>query len=173
MKIPNLFKRKDKSTPRISLCGKLEALVGHYFLSGVGLDDIETLHYDPNVGMNEGIQLSRDKIVAYFLENESIALVRMDILAKLKADTKEYDIQYIPVKSFEEETLNKELLEKYHGDFGRIEWIDDDFMNDDSIEFDYEAFEIIDSGALYLNPKHFSVNQLISVMNAYRIKSSL
>ncbi|SKA71067.1 hypothetical protein SAMN02745111_02152 [Eubacterium uniforme] len=166
MKIINLSEKKDKSTKRVSLCYKLEAIIGNYHLAGAGLDDIETLYYDSDMGIDDAISLSKDKIVAYFLENESFAFVRMDLLTKLKADTEEFDIKYIPVKNFETEVLNKELLEEYFDKSRKIEWIDDDFMNDDSIEFDYEAFEIIESGIKYLNPKHFSVNQLISSLNA-------
>lgn len=49
--------------------------------------------------------------------------------------------------------------------FGNVEWIDDDFMNDENIPFDYDSFEKIDSGIPYLNPKHFSVKNLVSVAN--------
>ena len=45
--------------------------------------------------------------------------------------------------------------------------IDDDFMNDDTIAFDYDAFDLIDSGIAYLNPCHFSVNQLITALKNY------
>ena len=37
-----------------------------------------------------------------------------------------------------------------------IIWINDDFMLDENIPFDFEAFELIDSKVNYLNPKHFS-----------------
>ena len=165
MKITNLNEKKDKSIKRVSLCYKLEAIIGNYYLAGAGLDDIETLYYDSDMEIDDSIPLSKDKIVAYFLENESIAFVRMDLLTKLKADTEEYNIKYIPVKSFEAEVLNKKLIDEYFDILRDIKWIDDGFLNDDSIEFDYEAFEIIESGIVYLNPKHFSVNQLISVLN--------
>ena len=62
-----------------------------------------------------------------------------------------------------------DTVENYYYRIGclqNITWIDDYFMNDASIEFDFEAFEIIDSGALYLNPKHFSVEQFISVLKS-------
>ena len=39
-----------------------------------------------------------------------------------------------------------------------------DFLNDESIPFDYEKFEIIDSGVKYANPKHFSVKRLVDVL---------
>lgn len=41
---------------------------------------------------------------------------------------------------------------------------DDDFMNDENIEFDFEAFDIIDSNIKYVNPKHFSVLDLINAL---------
>ena len=87
------------------------------------------------------------------------------MLNKLKTDTKGYDIRFIPVESFDKEILSKATLETFPISTQRINWVDDDFMNDDSFEFDFEAFEIIDSGAVYLNPKHFSVEQLIAVLN--------
>ncbi len=165
MKLINIFRRKERATPRISLSGKLEAIIGHYYLSGVGVNNIETLYYDPSASEYDSIIPSKANTVAYFLKNESMALVRKDMLDKLKAETKEYNIKYIPIKSFEEEFLNKALLESHLDCTQDIEWVDDDFMNDDTIEFDFDAFEIIDSGVTYLNPNHFSVEQLISVLN--------
>ena len=40
-------------------------------------------------------------------------------------------------------------------------WIDDDFLNNEKLEFDYEKFELIDTGVKYLNPKHFSVKSFV------------
>lgn len=40
-------------------------------------------------------------------------------------------------------------------------WIDDDFLNNEKLEFDYEKFELIDAGVKYLNPKHFSVKNFV------------
>ena len=48
--------------------------------------------------------------------------------------------------------------------FENIIWIDDDFLNDENIEFDFEAFDIIDSGEIYINPKHFSVLDLVGAL---------
>ena len=42
-----------------------------------------------------------------------------------------------------------------------ILWIRDDFLSDENIDFDYDAFEQIDSGIDYINPDHFSVNEII------------
>lgn len=151
---------------RLSLCGKLEAVVGNYFLSGSGVpgECVETLYYDSTVGFYDCVPLVKKNIVAYIVENETVAFVRADILTKLQADTKEYGLIYIPVNSFEAEEfyIDKEmgiphLLE-------HVVWIDDDFMNDENLEFDFEAFDIIDSGEKYLNPKHFSVKNLIDAL---------
>lgn len=45
-----------------------------------------------------------------------------------------------------------------------VVWIDDDFMSDENIEFDFEAFDSIDSGEKYLNPKHFSLENSIDTL---------
>jgi hypothetical protein len=39
------------------------------------------------------------------------------------------------------------------------------FMLDENIPFDFEAFELLDSKVNYLNPKHFSVSQLVYALN--------
>lgn len=38
-------------------------------------------------------------------------------------------------------------------------------MSDENIEFDFEAFEIIDSGEKYVNPKHFSVVDIVAALS--------
>ena len=45
-----------------------------------------------------------------------------------------------------------------------IIWIDDDFLSDDKLDFEYDAFELIDSKVSYLNPKHFSVYQMVCAL---------
>lgn len=49
----------------------------------------------------------------------------------------------------------------------KVVWIDDDFLSDESIQFDFKAFEIIENKIIYLNPKHFSVLQLINALRHY------
>jgi len=160
-------KVKNKNT-YISLCGKLEAMIGNYFLSGVSVPEqaVETLYYDGLIDIDDSVELIKENIVAYFLADESIAIVKKDMLEKLQNDTKEYGITYIAVDNFETEILfvnqEKELPEYLN----EVVWIDDDFLRDESIPFDYEAFEIIDSKVEYLNPKHFSVIQLIRVLES-------
>lgn len=150
--------------PWISLCGKL-AYIGNYFLSGVWVpeNEIETLYYDSSIGRDDCVDLIEKNIVAYYIEDESIGFVKKDISEKLKKESEEYGITYIVVEDFYQELLciDKENIPEYLKD---IIWIDDDFMSDADIDFDYEAFERIDSKVDYLNPKHFSVSQLIRVL---------
>ncbi len=163
-----LVKTNQKRTTeeKISLCGKLEVMVGNYFLSGAEVpgEGVETLYYDSTVRFYDCVPLVKKNIVAYIVEDETVAFVRADMLAKFQADTEEYGLIYIPVDSFdvEEFYIDREmgiphLLES-------VVWIDDDFMSDENIEFDFEAFDIIDSGEKYLNPKHFSVKKLIDAI---------
>ncbi len=159
-------KQNKTTAKRISLCGKLEALVGNYFLSGAGVPEecIETVYYDPTVGFYDSVPLIKENIIAYILENETVAFVRADMLAKFQADTEEYGLIYIPVDSFDAEEFYLDRQMKIPHFLEPIMWIDDDFMNDENIEFDFEAFDIIDSGEKYLNPKHFSVEKLIDAI---------
>ena len=172
----DFFNRKKKlrkeAFPQLSLCGHLEAIVGQYFLYGVGISDIETLYYDSTAGHHDAIATKKENIVAYFINNEKIAFVRRDMQSKLLNDTEGYNISFIPVESFEVECLNRETLEQiseYFNNWESILWVDDDFMNDENREFDFPAFEIIDSGTKYLNPRHFSLKQLISVLEAKEV----
>lgn len=150
----------------ISLCGKLEAIIGNYFLSGAGIPDnnIQVLYYDSTVGFYDEISLVKENIVAYIFEYENVAFVRNDMLTKIKNDTEEYELQCIPVNSFEIEEFYFDREMEIPLLLKNVIWIDDDFMNDENIEFDYEAFDVIDSGEKYLNPKHFSVKALIDIL---------
>lgn len=162
------FKPREKKEikPWISLCGKLEAIVGNYFLSGAGIPDnnFQILYYDATVGFYDEIRLVKPNIVAYILENEDIAFVREDMLTKFKKDTAEYELICIPVNSFEADEFYVDREMEIPDLLKDILWIDDDFMNDENKEFDLEAFEIIDSGEKYINPQHFSVSKLVDAL---------
>jgi len=161
----NIEQKKEKKQ-WISLCGKLEAIIGNYFMSGSGIPDekVEILYYDSTVALYDEIPLVKENIVAYILENETIAFVLTDMLAKFKEDTKEYDLVYIPVESFEIKEFYIDSTMELPRFLQSVLWIEDDFMYDDSIEFDYEAFDMIDSGEKYVNPNHFSVKELLNVL---------
>jgi hypothetical protein len=151
---------------RISLCGKLEAIVGNYFLSGAGVpgECVETLYYDSKIDFYDCVPLLKKNIVAYIVENETVAFVRAGMMDKFQADTEEYGLVYIPVESFEAEEFYLDTEMEIPHLLESIIWVDDDFMSDENIEFDFETFDIIDSGEKYLNPKHFSVENLIDAI---------
>lgn len=154
---------------RISLSGKLEAIIGNYFVSGEGIPDVWnllTVYYDSEIDTyTESVELIPENIVAYVEPDYKWAFVRNSHIEKFKEDTLEYGINYIAVSSFEDEILqcsNPDLLPE---EFSGIVWIDDDFMNDENIPFDYDAFAEIDDGVKYLNPKHFSVVELYQILS--------
>lgn len=146
----------------ISLCGKLEALIGNYFLSNVSPESrIEILYYDATVGIYDAVDTLEKNIVACFVDNESVGFVKSDFSEKLQKETEDYGITYICVDDFSDEQLCVNLSNELPNYLKDIVWINDDFLSDDSVPFDYDAFEIIDSKVDYLNPAHFSVLQLI------------
>ena len=159
-------KKRKEVKQWISLCGKLEAMVGNYFLSGAGIPDneIQILYYDSTVGFYDEIRLVKENIVAYIFENENVAFVREDMLTKFKNDTEEYDLVSIPVGSFETDEFYIDREMNMPHLLKNIVWVDDDFMNDENMEFDFQAFEIIDCGEKYVNPKHFSVIDLVDAL---------
>jgi len=160
-------KQKKSINQQMSLCGKLEAIIGNYFLSGAGVpaNDIQVLYYDATVGFYDAIRLKKENIVAYILGDEDVVFVREDMLEKLKKDTEEYELIFIPVHSFETDELYIDEEVGIPFLLRDIVWIDDDFMSDENIKFDFDAFEIIDRGEKYVNPKHFSVADLVYALS--------
>lgn len=156
---------------RMSLCGKLEAMLGNYYLYGAGIpnNNIQVLYYDSTVKFYDVVPLVKENIVAYIFKNENVAFVKEDMLTKLKKDTEEYELVCIPVNSFEKDEFYIDREMKIPLLLKNIIWIDDDFMNDENIEFDFEAFDIIDSGEKYINPKHFSVMDLVNALYRERL----
>lgn len=61
---------KNQNTSWISLCGKLEAYIGNYFLSGASIPDnkIETLYYDASIDKDDSVELIERNIVAYYMD---------------------------------------------------------------------------------------------------------
>lgn len=153
---------------QMSLSGKLEAIVGGYFLSGAGIPgkNVQTLYHDPTVDFYDAVSLKEENIVAYILTKEKIAFVREDRAEQILRDAREFGLTYIPVTSFRRPELSIDLARTIPAPLRKITWIDDDFLNDENIEFDFKAFEIIDSGQKYLNPKHFSTIDLIAALES-------
>lgn len=176
--INQYFKFKNtvkESFHRMSLCGKLEAIVGKYFVSGAGLPypSIQVVYYDESIKSDyECVDLIKENIVAYITDDEKYAFVKESIMQKFIDDTKEYNLIYIPVGSFDDEEFWVDVESELPHFMKDILWLDDDFMNDENIPFDYEKFELIDSGMEYINPKHFSVRKLADILKAYKDKSN-
>ena len=74
------------------------------------------------------------------------------MLSKVKQDTEEYELFCVPVVSFEIDEFYIDMEAKIPIQFENIIWID------------FEAFDIIDSGEKYINPKHFSVSGLVGAL---------
>jgi len=164
--INELFTDKDRIPyPGLSLEGHLEVYCGRYFVRG-DPDGLEYIYWpvDEN-NLHKALQ-DRSFIVAIVSEKAGFAFVRDEMYDKFRADTKDYRFTYVRLDSLTEENLMCEHPERLPQEYRHIVWIDDDFMNDDKIDFDYEAFEVIDSGADYLNPKHFSIYEFARRGNA-------
>ena len=82
-------------------------------------------------------------------------------LEKFINDTVDYDIHYVGVDSLDKECIECRRYTDYCEHILPAFWIDDDFLNNEKLAFDYEKFELIDAGVKYLNPKHFSVKNFV------------
>lgn len=156
----------------ISLSGWLEAFVEHYFVYGEGGGDREfhwiIIYYDADIdALYDAVETAPDNIVAYASSDYRWSFVLSRHLEKFRKDTTDYGMVYLPVPDFGEETLCCARTDLLPPEFSGIVWIDDDFMDDENIPFDFDSFALIDDGVEYLNPKHFSVKQLIRVMNSW------
>lgn len=153
----------DTSDDACSLCAKSEAVIGNYFISGAGNPDetVYTIYFDPAIDRDECIQQSPEKVVAYITSDYEYAFVLERIFDQFVTDTSEYGLIYIPVQDFNQKEFFIEVSKEIPPFFGKITWIDDDFLDDETIEFDFEAFYKIDGGVRYINPNHFSINELI------------
>ena len=161
----HLDKRATKGS--ISLSGKLEAIVGNYFVSGEGNPDetIYTIYYDPTIdGYYECVELEEKNVIGYVTSDYEYAFIKKSVLNVFKKDTAEYNMTLIPVEDLCEQELSINDDCDLPDFISSVTWIRDDFLYDKDIEFDYEAFEKIDSGIIYLNPDHFSVEELIKTV---------
>lgn len=162
--ISDLMKQINNTPDDVySLCAKLEVFVGNYFVSceGVPGETIFTIYFDPAIDREECVQESPEKVVAYVTSDYKYAFVLEHIFDKFVKDTFEYGLHYIPVSDFSQKEFFIELTEEIPDLFRKITWINDDFLDDEHLEFDFEAFYKIDDGIRYINPNHFSINELI------------
>ena len=155
----------------ISLSGWLEAIVDHYYVdSECGwIEEFYWLYIYYNEETDttyECVEQVPENLVAYVSADYRWCFVLNKHLEKFKRDTAGYGLHYIPVSDFGEEMFQCSNIDMLPKEFSNIVWIDDDFMYDESIPFDYDSFSLIDDKIPYLNPKHFSVGQLVMVMES-------
>ena len=153
----------------ISLSGWLEAMVGNYYVYSEGRGDGDfywiTIYYDADIDtLYEAVEAISAKIVAYVSSDYRWGFVLSKHIQKFQEDTANYGMRYIPISDFGRELLQCSHIDLLPREFSGIVWIDDDFMDDENIPFDFDSFSLIDKGVPYLNPKHFSVVQLMRVM---------
>lgn len=151
------------------ICSKLEAVVGRYSVSGAGNPNevIYPIYYDSKIPLDDVVSETNENKVAYYLTEHNMMFVLAPFLEQLITDTFEYSISYIPVSDFDSEEFCVDTEKELPLFFSTVNWIDDDFMNYEDAEFDFVAFCKIDDGIHYLNPKHFSVQQLIDYMHYF------
>lgn len=155
-----------------SLSAKLEYSVGNYFVSGEG-DPEETIYiiyFDQAIDKYECVQQGPEKMVAYVTSDYKYAFVLERIFDKFVADTSEYGFLYIPVSDFSQKEFFVELSKEIPDMFKKITWIDDGFLYNENKEFDFEVFYKIDDGIKYINPNHFSINDLIFFLKSPETK---
>ena len=155
---------KKASNGSISVSGKLEAYIGNYFVSGEGILDEKLLliYYDPEIdNIYDAVECTKENLIACMTVDYQYAFVKIDFLQKFSGDIKEYNTTIIPVSDFETPECKIDETQNVPDFISDIVWIRDDFLSDENIDFDYDAFEQIDSGIDYINPDHFSVNEII------------
>ncbi len=159
---------KQATKGSMSLSGKLEAIVGNYFVSGEGNPDetIYTIYYDPTIdSYYDSVELVDKNLIGYVTSDYEYAFIKKSVLEKFKRDTEEYNMTIIPVDDLDGQELSINDECSFPDYVSAVTWIRDDFLYDKDIEFDYDAFEKIDSGMKYLNPDHFSVKELIRAIH--------
>ena len=109
--------------------------------------------------------LSDKKIAAYVSERLGTAFVLDEFTSHFEEITKGYGLTYIPVESFEDKFFVSDIKNLPKG-FEVIVWLDDEFMNNNDVPFNYEAYEnIIEPKLPYLNPKGFTVVELVKYLS--------
>ena len=163
--ISGIFSISSSTNPQwISLCGHLEAVIGNYFLSQAGNPEAYwyAIYYDLSVdGYSECVEITDKNLIGYVYCDDRVAFVLNSFLERFINDTVDYDIHYVGVDSLDEECIECSRYSDYCEHILPALWIDDDFLNNEKLEFDYEKFELIDTGVKYLNPKHFSVKSFV------------
>ena len=167
----SIHAQKGTCQAYISLSGWLEVMVGNYFVRGEGAATKDfhwlTIYYDADIDTKyEAVETVSANIVAYVSSDYRWSFVLDRHIEKFQKDTADYGICHISISDFAQELLYCSRVDMLPREFSGIVWIEDDFMNDENITFDFESFSLIDEGVPYLNPRHFSVAQLVAVMGS-------
>ena len=104
-------------------------------------------------------------MIGYVTSDYEYAFIKNSVLEKFERDTEEYKMTIISVDDLDVQELSIDVECDLPDYFLSVIWIRDDYLYDKEIEFDYDAFEKIDSGIMYLNPEHFSVKELIKAIH--------
>ncbi len=163
----NSLLNPNKYTATYSLSGHLEAIVGGYWVEGEGYDEFIRVYYNPNFDVVKKYDLEfviQENLIAYISLEHHYVLVKGTMAEKFKKDTKDYGLSYFLIESFDNEQYYYTADSEIPSPFKNIVWIDDSFLNDDNLEFNFKAFEYIDKGNKYLNPNHFSINQMMNYL---------
>lgn len=155
---------------RLALCAHLEVDLGHYAVRTYSTQHFEMIYYDEGEVFPTTFPKETEKIVACVFGKENYAFVRCAMYEKFKEDTQGYGLTLIPVDSFEEKLLYCDTSKPIPSFLDGIQWYDDDFLHDDSLPFDNDSFEAIDIGVSYLNPRHFSVVELSTMIANQALK---
>jgi len=150
-----------------SLSLRLEYQVGGYWVPCEGFTDFSEIYYSADYAAEQGDGkklTTPEHIIAYIFWKQRLVFVKAAYFAQFCADAKGFGFTVYSFPSFGKEELCCEPECALPYPFSEITWIDDDFMDGDGSDFDFEAFRKIDAGTKYLNPKHFSVNQLLDYL---------
>lgn len=152
--------------PECSLTEQLEVRAGGYLVIDEGLGRSEPC-WLAVYRFAEGASGAQEQ-VAYVSSDYRWAFVLTDCRNVFELDAEGRIANCISVDSFREERLCCSAPVAMAGIFSRVVWIDDDFLTDDTIPFDDESFALIESGVDFLNPKHFSVMQMVRATAGFR-----
>lgn len=169
-------KMSMKNRPSFSLEAKL-VLTGKYEVGEVyryhGV--WSPIYFTPDGHTDWEAACVPENLIGYVDLAEECVFILAQYQKMFQDDTSEYGLVYIGVPSLEEEILQyaeiKNVAEEFSelsdfsgfAVFSDIVWIDDDFLYDENLPFDFESFRTIDEGVRYLNPKHFSVHQFVTL----------
>ena len=159
----------NEYTATYSLSGHLEAIVGGYCVQGECNDKFIRVYYNPKFDIEKDYFfdfITQENLIAYVSLEHHYALVIETISEKFKKDTETYGLSYFSFETFDTKLYYYTSGSNLPYVFKNIIWIDDSFLNDKKIKFDFKTFEYIDTGSKYLNPNRFSINQLMNYLYA-------